>query len=146
MFGEPELVYAFAALCAENGAPPVVIASGARADKLAPLLEPLLAEVDERPILLGEADFAAIDGAAVRSGANIAIGHSGGKFLTERRGMPLVRVGYPINDRVGGQRIRSAGYAGTLSFLDRFTNALLEAKYSSYRRKKKEELCSKGGK
>lgn len=146
VFGEPELAYAFTSVLAENGAPPVVIASGTKTDKLSALLVPLLSGADERPVVLGEADFAAVDAAAALAEANIAVGHSGGKFLTERRGMPLVRMGYPINDRVGGQRIRSAGYTGSLEFLDRFTNALLEAKYSSYRRKKKEELFRKGGK
>jgi nitrogenase molybdenum-iron protein NifN len=145
IYGEPELVYALASLCAENGAPPAVIASGTRTDKLDRLLAPILSEADEPPILIGEADFAAIEEAATRTGANIAIGHSGGKFLTERQGIPVIRVGFPINDRVGGQRVLSTGYTGTLAFLDRFTNALLESKYSTYRQRKKEELFSEGG-
>ena len=91
-------------------------------------------------MLLEETDFTTIESAAVSSAANIAIGHSGGKFLTERRGIPVVRMGFPIHDRIGGQRILSAGYAGTLAFLDRFTNALLEQKYQSYRQLKKEQL------
>ncbi|HEY3421528.1 MAG TPA: nitrogenase component 1, partial [Methanocellaceae archaeon] len=52
----------------------------------------------------------------------------------------IVRMGFPIHDRVGGQRILSAGYAGTLAFLDRFTNTLLEDKHDSYRQLKKDEL------
>jgi nitrogenase molybdenum-iron protein NifN len=144
VYGEPELVYALASLFAENGAPPTVIASGTQIARLRDLLPPLLEDADEPPVLIGEADFAAIDEACVRTGVNIAVGHSGGKFLTERRGIPLVRVGYPINDRVGGQRILSVGYAGTLSLLDRFTNTLLESKYNSYRQRKKEELYVEG--
>jgi len=54
-------------------------------------------------------------------------------------------VGFPINDRIGGQRILSAGFAGTLSFLDRFTNTLLESKYGTYRQQKKEERFQKRG-
>ena len=85
-----------------------------------------------------------IEEAALRSGANIAIGHSGGKFLTERHGIPLVRVGFPVHDRIGGQRILSAGYAGSLAFLDRLTNTLLETKYASYRNLRREETAMKG--
>ncbi|HEY3420193.1 MAG TPA: nitrogenase component 1 [Methanomassiliicoccales archaeon] len=145
VYGEPELVYAFTTLCAENGAFPAVVASGTQISRLKDLIAPLFPE-DEQPELIGEADFASIEEACVRSGVNIAIGHSGGKVLTERQGIPLVRVGYPINDRVGGQRILSAGYAGTLAFLDRFTNTLLESKYGTYRQRKKQELFEKGGK
>ncbi len=141
IYGEPELVYAFATLCAENGAPPVVIASGTQNSLIAERLALRIDSADEKPVLLEGADIAAIEEAVLRAGSNIAIGHSGGKSLSERHGIPLVRVGFPVHDRTGGQRILSAGYRGTLAFLDRFTNTLLETKYATYRRKIKEELC-----
>jgi nitrogenase molybdenum-iron protein NifN len=139
IYGEPELVYALARACTENGIAPVVIATGTRTSRLATCLEPLLTGLDEHPIVLEEADFATIEAAALRAGANIAIGHSGGKFFTERHGIPVIRTGFPVHDRVGGQRILSAGYAGTLALLDRITNTLLEEKHGSYRRLRYEE-------
>jgi nitrogenase molybdenum-iron protein NifN len=145
VYGEPELVYAFSSACAENGAMPLVIASGSKTSHLAELLAPLIRNADEQPVLLEEADFAAIEAAALGAQANIAIGHSGGKSLSERHDIPLVRMGYPIHDRIGGQRILSAGYRGTLTFLDRFTNTLLEHKYATYRQKIKEKLCISEG-
>jgi nitrogenase molybdenum-iron protein NifN len=123
----------------------VVIASGTKSSRLTGLLAALFTGADEQPVILEETDFAAIDEAGVRSGANIAIGHSGGKFLTERRGIPVIRVGFPLHDRIGGQRVLSAGYAGTLQFLDRFTNALLEARYQSYRELRKGEMGIREG-
>ena len=140
IYGEPELVYALSCVCLENGAEPVVIASGSPYSNLKQRLIPVLAGLDEQPVLIEEADFAAIEHAAVRTGATIGVGHSGGKFLTERYDIPVTRVGYPVHDRIGGQRILSAGYAGTLAFLDRFTNTLLEKKYGCYREKKKAEI------
>lgn len=140
IYGEPELVYAFTGVCAENGAIPAVIATGTQNSRLVANVKILLAEADEQPMIMEESDFAAISEAAVDKKANIAIGHSGGKFLTERLGIQIVRAGFPIHDRVGGQRILSAGYAGTLAFLDRFTNTLLEQKHASYRQLKKEEM------
>jgi nitrogenase molybdenum-iron protein NifN len=145
IYGEPELVYAFTRACTENGAPPVVVASGTKNSRLAELLVPVFADIDDKPVLLEETDFAAIDEAAARAGVNIAVGHSGGKFLTERRGIPVVRAGFPIHDRTGGQRILSVGYTGTLAFLDRFTNTLLEAKYASYRTQIKEKMIIREG-
>lgn len=139
IYGEPELVYAFSAVCMENGAVPAVIATGTRNSRLLDRLQPMLTAAEVTPYLLAEADFAAIDEAAVAAEANVAIGHTGGKFLTERRGIPIVRMGFPIHDRIGGQRILSAGYTGTLAFLDRFTNTLLETKYATYRRKAYEQ-------
>jgi len=140
IYGEPEIVYALTRTCTENGAPPVVIASGTKNSRLSGLLVPVLADVEDKPVLLEETDFATIDEATALAGVNIGIGHSGGKFLTERRGIPVIRVGFPIHDRTGGQRILSVGYTGTLAFLDRFTNTLLESKYASYRTQIKEKM------
>ncbi|MFA5414990.1 MAG: nitrogenase component 1 [Methanoregula sp.] len=140
IYGDPELVYALTRCCCENGAVPAVIASGSGNSRLALCLEPLLAGLDEQPVLLEETDFAAIEAAVLRSGANVAIGHSGGKFLTERHGIPVIRAGFPVHDRIGGQRILSVGYAGSLAFLDRFTNTLLEKKYTTYRQLRREEM------
>ncbi|MGD0080275.1 MAG: nitrogenase component 1 [Methanoregula sp.] len=140
IYGEPELVYALTRTCTENGAPPVVIASGTKNSNLAGLLVPVLADAEETPVLLLETDFATIEEAAASAGVNIAVGHSGGKILTERQGIPVLRVGFPVHDRTGGQRILSVGYTGTLSFLDRFTNTLLETKYASYRTEIKEKM------
>ncbi len=65
IYGEPELVYAFTRICCENGAAPVVIASGTKNSQLAEMLAPVLADFDDQPVILEEADFAAIDEAAV---------------------------------------------------------------------------------
>jgi nitrogenase molybdenum-iron protein NifN len=133
IFGEPENVYANVKMCLENGINPVVVATGSKTNRLKELLKPLLAACDEEVYILGEADFAQIRQQSTDMAANIAIGHSDGRYLTEREGIPLVRTGFPIHDRVGGQRLLSVGYTGTTMFLDRITNTLLENKYKSYR-------------
>ena len=142
IYGEPEMVYALICTCIENGTEPVVIASGSPHSRLMNVIQPLITGLTKQPVCIEEADFAAIEHASVSAGANIGIGHSGGKFLAERHGIPITRIGYPIHDRIGGQRIFSTGYAGTLAFLDRFTNTLLEKKYGTYREKTREEFLS----
>ena len=134
IFGEPELVYAMSKTCLENGIKPVVIATGSKTKRLSELLEPVLDEVSEKTFILEEADFVTIRNKSREVGANIAIGHSDGRYLTEKEGIPLVRMGFPIHDRVGGQRLLSVGYAGTTMFLDRLTNTLLENKHKNYRK------------
>lgn len=133
IFGEPEQVYAVAGVCMENGIFPVVTATGSKNTKLPGLLKARLARSPVEFEILSEADFTGIREKSKKMKANIAIGHSDGKYLTEREGIPLVRLGFPIHDRVGGQRLLSVGYAGTTMLLDRITNTLLENKYSKYR-------------
>lgn len=141
IYGEPETVCALTRVCLENGAYPAVIASGSHEGRLDGHLAPLLAAVEgEAPVVLEGTDFAAIEAAALRAGANIAVGNSGGKFFTERHGIIVVRAGFPVHDRIGGQRILTVGYAGTLALLDRITNTLLEQKHGSYRRLRRDEM------
>lgn len=143
IYGEPELAYAYTCVCMENGAVPSVIATGTPHSRIGPMLDERLADTDETPAILEGADFSMIETAALDAGSTIAIGHSGGRQLTEKHGILIVRAGFPIHDRVGGQRILSVGYAGTLAFLDRFTNTILEKKYASYRTLRRDELLSK---
>ncbi|ACV61915.1 Nitrogenase [Desulfofarcimen acetoxidans DSM 771] len=134
IFGEPELVYAISRTCLENGIKPVVVATGSKTGRLSELLKPLLDEASEKNFILEETDFVTVRSKSKEAGANIAIGHSDGKYLTERESIPLVRMGFPIHDRVGGQRLLSVGYTGTTMFLDRVTNKLLENKHGNYRK------------
>lgn len=133
VFGDPELVYSMAQTCLENGVFPVTVATGSKTAALEKLLGEELAKYLPDYAILNETDFAQIRGKCKELGVNIAIGHSGGRYLEEKEDIPLIRVGFPINDRVGGQRIFSAGYQGTMTFLDRITNTLLENKHKSYR-------------
>lgn len=131
IFGEPELSYAIGMLCIENGIKPVLISTGAENQKLKELFDSKL--LGEEAMVLDDTDFDTIREYALKLKANILIGNSDGKVITEKEGIPLIRVGFPIHDRVGGQRKITTGYNGTLSFLDDITNTLLERKYSGYR-------------
>ena len=59
------------------------------------------------------------------------IGNSKGYQIARKLKVPLVRVGFPIHDRIGSQRILHYGYRGALSLYDRIVNALLEVKQES---------------
>jgi nitrogenase molybdenum-iron protein NifN len=41
---------------------------------------------------------------------------------------PLLRVGFPIHDRIGGQRILHIGYRGAQQLFDLIVNTFLERK------------------
>ena len=131
IFGDPELVYAVTQVCMENGIRPIVV-TGDKNGKLSRMLPDN--EMTSETVVLSDPDFKLVQERARTGAANIAIGHSDGRFLTEQDGIPLVRLGFPIHDRVGGQRLLSVGYTGTALLLDRITNTLLEDKYRDYRK------------
>ncbi|MEA4923686.1 MAG: nitrogenase component 1 [Syntrophomonadaceae bacterium] len=133
VFGEPETVYAVSRLLVENGIAPVILATGSTNRSLPGRLRQLTAECDEEALILTDSDFARIRQHCSPKGINLAIGCSDGRVLTEKEGIPLVRLGFPIHDRVGGQRILSVGYNGSTILLDQLTNTLLADKLKNYR-------------
>ncbi|OEH84641.1 nitrogenase [Desulfuribacillus stibiiarsenatis] len=143
IYGEPEQVYAITKACLENGIIPKVVATGSKTTKLKAALQPMIEQLDMGIEIVQETDFSVIRSLSVKHHVNLAIGHSDGRYLTEQEGIPLVRHGFPIHDRVGGQRLLSVGYTGTTMLLDRLTNTLLENKYNQYRTKMYKEYYEK---
>lgn len=135
IFGEPEIVYAVSKICLENGIQPLLISTGTKAAKLRELLEPDLKKVESEWAVIDDTDLETIQFYVKKLGVNILIGTSDGKYITEKEDIPLVRVGFPIHDRVGAQRKLYCGYEGSMQFLDNITNTLLEQKYGHYREK-----------
>jgi nitrogenase molybdenum-iron protein NifN len=125
VFGEEDLVVGIAALLAEVGIVPVLCASGAESG----LLETALTAVGvEHAVVRHGADFMTIGALSRELGADFLIGNSKGYAAARELGVPLVRVGFPVHDRVGGQRILHIGYRGAQQLFDVIVNTLLERK------------------
>lgn len=128
IYGNPELVYSLTTMCLESGIQPVLAATGANA----PLLE---AKLDHPELtVLNKVDFLEIQQYMEGKNPNILIGNSDGKYLEEKEGLPLIRVGFPVHDHVGEQRKLHVGYTGSMQFLDEITNTLLDVKHRNYRK------------
>lgn len=129
LYGEEDLVAGMFAFLTEIGMTPVLCASGGTSGKLAATIDALRPEGYDDPVtVLQAADFGQIEEAAMDIGADIAVGNSKGYSFTRKMNIPLVRVGFPIHDRVGGPRILHIGYRGCQSLFDRVTNAILTRK------------------
>jgi nitrogenase molybdenum-iron protein alpha/beta subunit len=138
IFGEPDFCYSVSRLCVEQGIVPVVVAVGSKAPQIKRLLEPEVAKLAERflvdrHIIIDQADFGDIERLAVEYGSNLMIGSSDGRRIESKHGIPLVRCAFPIHDHIGGQRVRTIGYQGSLDLLDKLTNTLLQRKQSGFR-------------
>jgi nitrogenase molybdenum-iron protein NifN len=48
--------------------------------------------------------------------------------MTRQLNIPLVRMGFPIHDRVGGSRILHIGYKGAQNLFDTLINTLLHSR------------------
>ena len=126
VYGDPELVAGLARFLAEIGARPVICATGARNRAL----RPALADLPEGAVeeILEDTDFGRLEAACKDRQLDLLMGNSKGYRMSRELQVPLIRVGFPIHDRVGANRQLSVGYRGTMALLDLVINALLEKK------------------
>lgn len=125
VYGEQELVLGLATFLAEVGIVPALCASGAKTDRLEKALLGLEPGLIEDVTVLEGADFMEIELAAELHRLDLAVGASKGYGLAKRLGIPLVRAGFPIHDRVDGPRLLHVGYRGAQQLFDRIANALI---------------------
>ncbi|MGB4658288.1 MAG: nitrogenase cofactor biosynthesis protein NifB, partial [Mobilitalea sp.] len=138
IYGEPDFVCSMVRITVENGIMPIVCATGSVNKNMKQQLEAEIKKVAERYYIehyeiMDDVDFKEIEYMAEKLGANILIGNSDGRRMEEQLNIPLVRRGFPIHDRMGGQRLRMLGYEGSLLLLDDITNVLLGRKERSFR-------------
>ena len=130
VYGEEDLVIGLTSFLSEIGITPVIVASGGKSG----FLKSAIARVNlcaHEPDIFDNADFATITERARALKPDIIIGSSKGYGLAKELKVPLVRVGFPVHDRVGAARILTCGYKGALSLYDSVVNALLDFKQNS---------------
>ena len=131
VYGEEDLVVGITSFLAEIGIQTVLCASGGKSGKFESSIVAALDEMDcELPVVKEDVDFFDIETMARKLKVDLVIGHSKGYTFARKENLPLIRVGFPIHDRVGGQRILHLGYHGAQALFDRITNTVIDKKQS----------------
>jgi nitrogenase molybdenum-iron protein NifN len=129
VYGEADLVAGMVSFLSEIGILPIICATGDKDGHLAPVVEAILttAQCDQVQVIEG-VDFVELEDKVRQVKPDLLIGHSKGYSLSRRLGIPLVRIGFPIHDRVGGSRLLHIGYQGTQTIFDRIANTVIEGR------------------
>jgi len=112
---EPDLLAGVAALLTEAGCHVVTAVAPTAADHLGAM------PCDE--VVVG--DFEDAEERARDGGAELLVASSHGAAAARRLGIPLLRLGFPVVDRLGAQHLTSVGYRGSLRLLFDVANELL---------------------
>ncbi len=59
------------------------------------------------------------------------MGNSKGFAMSRKLGAPLVRIGFPVHDRIDGPRMLHVGYRGAQQLFDRIANIVIETAQES---------------
>jgi len=129
IFGEEDLVVGLTAFLAEVGIQPLLCATGGKSGQLEKAVTAVTSDIlEDAPAVKEGVDFHEMEEEIQTLSPDILVGHSKGYQLAKRFKIPLVRVGFPIHDRFGGQRILHLGYRGAQVLLDEMVNQFLERK------------------
>ncbi|MDJ0780701.1 MAG: nitrogenase component 1 [Desulfosarcinaceae bacterium] len=131
IFGEEDLVAGLAAFCGELGIFPVLCATGGGRGRFADTVRKVMPDYcRDQMQILEDVDFVTIEKklAEMDGEVDLLIGHSKGYTMSRRLGKPLIRVGFPVHDRVDGSRLLHLGYRGAQQLFDRIANTLIQVK------------------
>lgn len=126
VYGEVDLVVGVVSFLNEIGVVPVLCATGGKSRRLKTEIASIIPDYETKGIqIMDDADFVEIETVAETSDADFFIGNSKGYTAARRLGLPMIRIGFPIHDRIGGARRLHLGYRGTQQLFDEVANTLL---------------------
>lgn len=127
VYGEEDLVISMVSFLEEIGIETVLAASGGESNRLGEEIHKISGSRNNITVMNG-LDFETLNEMADDLKPDIFIGNSKGYYISHRLGKPLIRIGFPVHDRFGAQRINHLCYRGTQQLFDRIVNALIEYK------------------
>ncbi|NYB50967.1 MAG: nitrogenase iron-molybdenum cofactor biosynthesis protein NifN [Methanobacteriaceae archaeon] len=129
IYGDPDLVCGLVSFLTEIGMEPSIIATGTRSNKFRDEIHRIISRTQHKPVVLNGGDLYDLQRQVKKRGVDLLIGNSYGARIAIEENIPLFRVGFPVFDRVGAQRIRILGYKGGLHLLDQLTNTIIQHYY-----------------
>jgi nitrogenase molybdenum-iron protein beta chain len=128
LWGDPDHVVSLVEYLRLLNMRPVYIVTGTPAGSFENrIADALKGSVPEAKVLQGYgADMYRLHQWIKQEKVDLLIGNTYGKYISRDENIPLVRIGFPILDRVGHQYFPIVGYRGALRILEMILNAFLE--------------------
>ena len=130
LFGDPDLLIGLVSFLLEMGGLPIHIVCTNSTPLFKKAMESLLASnpYGQEATLYAGKDLWHLRSLLVTEPVDMLIGDSHGKWAARDANIPLVRVGFPITDRVNLHRYPIIGYAGVINLITMIVNTFLEEK------------------
>ncbi|MDR2863839.1 MAG: nitrogenase molybdenum-iron protein subunit beta [Puniceicoccales bacterium] len=126
--GDPDHVISIVRFLLELGMKPVYVITGSLGNHFEKRLHELLDPVVPDAKIKQQADFFELHQWIKNAPVDLIVANTYGKYIARVEDIPLVRVGFPILDRVGHRFYPTVGYMGALRLIDQITNALFDKK------------------
>lgn len=129
IYGDPEITAGIARFVGELGMEPRLVLTGSNNQEFVKDIEIVAKETGaEIDTMVGQ-DMRAMEVYLKDNPVDLMIGSSDARLIAKQYDIPLVRVGFPVFDRVGYHRLPIVGYNGGIHLINLITNTILEKYY-----------------
>jgi nitrogenase molybdenum-iron protein NifN len=128
VYGEEDLVISLCSFLDEIGVKVILASSGGQSGLLSKKIKEHCPENGTDIQVMAGSDFEQISQFCHQHKPDLLIGNSKGYYISRKLEIPFIRVGFPIHDRIGGQRVLHIGYRGAQQLFDQIVNKLMEYK------------------
>lgn len=125
LYGDPDLMEGLVRFTAELGLKPRFVVTPTESKQWANDMLKLAEELDLDTEFIMKSDLHELHKRIKNEPVDLLMGHSKGKFIATDEDIPLVRVGFPVEDRFGYHRRSVVGYRGALSLTEEIVNCYL---------------------
>ncbi len=128
LYGDPDTLEGLVGLVAEMGMTPAYVLTASESRPWAERMVELTQELGVESEIILKGDLHELHKRIKANPVDLLIGHSKGKFISDAEKIPLIRMGFPVEDRFGYHRRSIVGYNGAISLVDEITNVVFERK------------------
>lgn len=127
MFGDPDMMIAMTEFVIDLGMVPTLVLTGTPGKAFTKEVQAMFDEAGLADSKVYEAeDLFAFHQMIKEEPVDLIIGNTYGKYIARAEDLPLVRVGWPILDRMGHQYFPIVGYKGAIRMIEKISTALLD--------------------
>lgn len=127
LFGDPDILIAMTEFVIDLGMVPTLVLTGTPGKAFVSEIQGMFdaAGLSDSQVM-AEEDLFAFHQIIKENPVDLIIGNTYGKYISRAENIPLVRMGWPILDRVGHSYFPVVGYKGALRIIEKITTALLD--------------------
>jgi nitrogenase molybdenum-iron protein beta chain len=127
IFGDPDTVIAMTEFVIDLGMKPKYILTGTPGKIFVKYVNDILDEhgIKDSKVIV-EGDLMTLHQLIMNDPVDMIIGNTYGKHIARAEDIPLVRIGFPILDRVGHSFFPTVGYKGAMRLIEKISTAFLD--------------------
>ncbi|TCK92903.1 Mo-nitrogenase MoFe protein subunit NifK [Natranaerovirga hydrolytica] len=128
IFGDPDIIIALTEFVIDLGMIPKYVITGTPGKRFEREINEMFKAhgLEDECIVKAEEDLMTLHQLIKNEPVDILIGNTYGKYIARAEDIPLVRVGFPILDRVGHSYFPTVGYKGALRLIEKISTAILD--------------------